>query len=128
MPDVVEVWRSGGYGTTVWLHRLSCGHVHTARRRSTKAELPCAVCDQLSMLPPPDAPPPDVVHDRPEPVEVQVDETARSLESEAKLKAAVAARLGVPAECVTVVETPGRTEGVVVHLSLKQVDDLLPPR
>jgi hypothetical protein len=124
MPEVVRSWKEGSYGTTVWFHQLSCGHVSTARRRSTKPALPCAVCDQLSSLPEEtgvellDAPPVADEH------RVTPDETARLLEEEALLRVRVASALRVPVDSVSVVSLD-TGPAVVVTLFPPQVSELL---
>jgi hypothetical protein len=127
MPEVVGVWKEGGYGTTVWFHELSCGHIVTGRRRSTKPVLPCSTCDQLSSLPPEDITPDDF-DERPAPSDLPVtpDETARLLESEVMLRLRLAGLLGIPVDSISVVETSGDgTPAVLVTLFPPQVRELL---
>ena len=121
MPDVVRTWRTGGYGTTVWFHELSCGHIVPARRRSPKPTLPCATCDQLAVLPVVDE---AVVADRDDPparVEVPVDPWAGDLEAEARWRAMLAARFGVDTVAVAVVVVDGRPVGATVSLTADQI-------
>lgn len=125
MPDVVRTWKTGGYGSTVWFHELVCGHVVPARRRSPKPSLPCAVCDQLADLPG-DTVPDVVVRDEPAgTVDTPVDRWAGDLEAEARCRAVVAARFGVPVESVVVHVDRGSPVGATVFLT---ADQLAPPR
>ena len=125
MPDVVGVWRDGGYGTTVWFHELSCGHIVTGRRRSPKPVLPCAVCDQLAALPPEeDFTVAGVDFDRPVEPAPNPDETARLLEQEVLLRLRLASTLGVTPDSVAVVET-ALGPAAVVTLFPAQVEEIL---
>lgn len=128
MPDVVKAWKTGGYGTTVWFHELDCGHIVTARRRSTKPSLPCGVCDQLSTLPAEEGDRVDLVDDALPVVElrtVDTDDVSRALEREAVMRVRVADRLGVPVDSVRFVEDVDGAGGVIVTLFAPQVDELL---
>lgn len=126
MPEIVAVWKDGSYGTTVWFHELSCGHIVTDRRRSKKPELPCVTCDQLSSLPLEEDIAVQVVDvDRSSEPGVTPDETARLLESEAHLRVRLAARLGVTVESIRFVEFAGSSPAAVVTLFPAQVEELL---
>lgn len=126
MPEIVRVWKEGGYGTTVWFHELDCGHISTSRRRFSKPEISCGVCDQLAGLPP-EEPGPPLLDETPQAEESTVtpDETARLLEGEAVLRLRVAARLGVTPESVRVVDGINGPPAVIVTLFAPQVKELL---
>lgn len=124
MPDIVKAWKVGEYGTTVWLHELSCGHIVTARRRSVKQAAPCTICEQMATLP--DEVPIPV--DEPvfaEPVVVERDAMAERLTQETWLAFEVARRLGVSVDSVRLVEQNGVIGGVVVTLFTPQLVELL---
>lgn len=127
MPAVTRAWSTGGYGTTVWHHLLECGHVESRRRRWAKPSMACTVCDQLAALPPPDTP--DVTQHLPDPdgEPVGPDRVAGQLETAARWRAGIAARLGIPPDQVEVGVEDGAVAGAVVFLTPQQVAAMVNP-
>lgn len=41
---VIDIWKTGTYGQTVWHHRLDCGHVAQRSRRSPAQAIGCLAC------------------------------------------------------------------------------------
>lgn len=41
---VLSVTHVGSYGTTLWLHRLECGHVEKRKRKAPASAIGCSVC------------------------------------------------------------------------------------
>lgn len=120
---VADRFRTGGYGTTMWHHRLSCGHVVSRRRRSEKEELDCVECDLLEELPADDPviEPGSIdveLFDEPIPVVDRFD-----MESRAKM--ALSSRVGVDQDAVRLVVDNGVVKGAVVFVDLWILESLI---
>lgn len=127
---VESSWKTGGYGTTMWHHRLSCGHVESRKRREP-AEVDCAQCDddarsraELDSMPDPEAPSPDSHAPEVAP-EVEPDAHAAALEWSALARAVIASGFGIDPEQVQIVAGDDGIEGGIVLLTPKDVGNLL---
>jgi hypothetical protein len=127
---VSSSWKTGGYGTTVWHHRLSCGHVETRKRRVVD-ELDCSQCDeesrareQLDSMPDPEAPVPDSHAPETAP-HVEPDAHAAALEWAQMARAVIASAFRIDPEQVQVVAGDEGIEGGIIVLTPKDVNNLL---
>ena len=101
---VQRVRRVGSYGSVWWLHDLECGHIERRKRASAKAVIGCASCksDERLLIKSLRGAEFDSAHD----AQVQIDAD--------RLKAKLAAALGVPLDAVGVQVT---MEGRVPQIS-----------
>lgn len=127
---VSSSWKTGGYGTTVWHHRLSCGHVETRKRKAVD-ELDCAQCDedslareQLDSMPDPEAPIPDSHAPETAP-NVEPDAHAAALEWAQMARAMIASMFRIDPEQIQIVAGDEGIEGGIVVLTPKDVNNLL---
>lgn len=110
---VVEVWRTGsGYGTTLWHHRLDCGHVEVRKRRAPAAQVGCVRCEAGGQVE-------AVVPVGPVSAEATFDAEV------AVLRARLAGALGVPADTVSIQVEGSRVAGALVLLGPRQIADLV---
>ena len=93
MFPITERWKTGGYGTTMWHHRLGCGHVYSSRRRDDKPSRPCVECVALAQLPPEEPLIELGAVEEPEPIEVPVVPQAQ--DQTGTIRDAVASALGI---------------------------------
>jgi len=112
---VVEVWKTGDYGTTIWHHRLDCGHIEQRKRRRPSDEIGCVRCEAGDRFERRAGAPLATVLE-PEP---NLDEEV------AVLRARLAAGLGVSSDSVSVQMVGGRLAGVLVVLDLEQVREII---
>ncbi len=112
---VVETWTTGAYGTTVWHHRLDCGHVEGRKRKAPASEIGCLRCEAQDAI------------ERQTPIA-----TASPANAEAQLgadaailRARIAGALGLPVYSVTVELSVDRVAGAVIFLEPRQIIDLL---
>ncbi len=99
--QVLEVSRTGDWGEVRYLHRLECGHVEVRRRRSPSENVACSSCmtegrlrKRVAFIEAIDNLPDD--HD-------QLSYELAVVESNAvRIRAEIAARLGIPLDCVDV--------------------------
>ncbi len=82
--SIVRVERTGSYPNVWWEHYLSCGHLERRKRKAPGASMVCSQCGAAG-----------------EPV-VVFDPAAAVLDYEARVAGAVADRLGVEVESVSV--------------------------
>lgn len=110
---VVEVWRTGsGYGTTLWHHRLECGHVEVRKRRAPAPQIGCVRCEAGGQA--------EAVG----PLTPVNDEASFDAEV-AVLRARLAGVLGVPPDTVSIQVDGARVAGALVLLGPRQIADLL---
>lgn len=109
--QVLEIWKTGDYGTTIWHHRLECGHVEERKRRRPSDEIGCVRCEMgegLERLTAPGAPDP-----------------ADSVDLDAAvLRAHLASGLGVPLDAVSIQMSGGRLVGALVVLDRWLIDEI----
>jgi len=130
---IVSAWKTGGYGTTMWHHELSCGHVHSRRRRMpADAVVDCVECleeaegrEMLERLPAGDEP--ESAGHAPETAPApEPDELAGMLEWVAMAAAVLAARMGVPGDQVSIhVGEDGSIAGGTVILTPSDIERML---
>lgn len=127
---VSSAWKSGGYGTTVWHHKLSCGHVET-RKRQVADELDCSQCEEdaraqeeLDSMPDPEAPVPDSHAPETAP-EVEPDDHAAALEWSQLARAVIASTFRIDPEQIQIVAGDKGIEGGIIVLTPKDVNNLL---
>lgn len=119
--QIVGVKKVGSYGTTWWLHDLECGHIERRKRKSPLNQIGCASCKQSERLLI------NVLREEEDPAtDMQVEVEA------SRLRAGLAASLGIPLESVEVnIRMVGRTSvitGAMVWLhpeAAKNVADQL---
>lgn len=133
MRIVVESWKTGGYGTTMWHHKLDCGHVTSARRKIPAGkDLECSECDEeaaglrrISSLPDPEAAIPQShaleIASTPEP-----DDLSRQIEWASMVAAVIAAELRMPRDQVeVVVSDDGSVSGGMIVLTQQDIQGFL---
>lgn len=123
--EIVEVRRSGDWGEVEYAHVLACGHQEIRKRKSTKTHIGCLGClrasefeESLKKIQP-----------RIEPLEViaplpewtLVEESASSEAEVERLRAAIAAHLGISPDSVDVV-TSQQTGKLEVSYVLAFID------
>jgi hypothetical protein len=108
------MWRTGAYGTTVWHHRLDCGHVEARKRRAPAGEIGCLRCEARQQ------------------VEAETPATAITTSPEATLgtdvailRAHLASRLGVPVDSVTIQIALDKVAGALIFLEPKQIIEII---
>jgi hypothetical protein len=109
---VVERWKTGGYGTTVWHHRLDCGHVERRKRRRPDDEVGCTTCERTAV----------------EVASLPADEVTPVLDVEVQgvlLRARLAAALRLPPDVVTIQLNVNRVAGALILLDPQHIADLL---
>lgn len=106
--DVVEITRSGDWGSVVYLHRLSCGHVESRKRVAPAPQMACTWCvvaerkgDELRTLLTPQ-PRAEMVIDVTDMIDVASPDIAAD-EDAMRLKGSLSRSLGVPADAIDVV-------------------------
>lgn len=111
---VVEMWKTGAYGTTVWHHRLDCGHVEARKRRAPAGEIGCLRCEARVQM------------EADTPVTVAPASPEATLDSDvAILRARVASALGIPVDSVTVQVQLDRIAGALIFLEPRQIIEIL---
>ena len=107
---VEEVWRTGDYATTLWHHRLECGHVESRKRRAPATEIGCLRCEAASEV--------DVQA-------MKLVDVFRELELDtAVLRARIAAGVTVPPDAVILQYDGGRIAGALIVLDARQVSEI----
>lgn len=91
--EVVEVERRGDWGAVRYVHKLVCGHMEIRKRPAPASHIACLMCLQESMRPAPRGGDWD---------RIEVDPFATAEAEAARIRAALAARVGVPNESVSV--------------------------
>lgn len=112
---VVEMWTTGAYGTTVWHHRLECGHIEGRKRKAPAPEIGCLRCEAQAAI------------ERQTPIATASPaSTDAQLGSDvAILRAQIAGALGLPIYSVTVELSVDSVAGAVIFLEPRQIIDLL---
>lgn len=109
--DVLEIQRTGSWGKVEYRHRLSCGHTETRKRPSTKPKIACGWCvvadeKQVELV---SLATPARLYD---PFELEVPSIEPDLGldiEEGRLRAGLAASLGIDQEAVEIVSEIGET-------------------
>lgn len=105
------MWRTGDYATTLWHHRLACGHVEARKRRAPATEIGCLRCEAA-----------DAVAGQAVPSGTSGPELNGEADV-ATLRVRLAASLDVPVDSVTLQYSGGRIAGALVFLDALQVSD-----
>ena len=111
---VVEIWHTTGWGTSIWYHKLECGHVEERKRRGLAEAIGCTRCESISGLDL-QAPLGDTVVP---PVEL-VDESIAVM----RVKLGIA--MNIPADSVSIEVRDEKVAGAMVFLDASQVMSLL---
>jgi len=125
-------WKTGDYGTTVWHHKLGCGHVVSRKRRvSDGKELDCTQCDEderaqeeLDALPDPVAPTP-MSHAPEMAPEVEPDNEASILAWAQLTRAVIASGLQIDPEQIQIVAGDEGIQGGMIMLTPRDVESLV---
>ena len=110
---VIEIWHTTGWGTSIWYHKLECGHVEERKRRRPAEAIGCTRCESIVGLDL-QAPPDEAAH----PIEI-VDESIAVM----RVKLGIA--MNVPSDSVTIEMRDEKVAGAMVFLDASQVTDLL---
>jgi hypothetical protein len=129
---VSSAWKTGDYGTTVWHHKMGCGHVVSQKRRLAEGrDLDCTQCDedvraqeQLDSMPDPEAPVTDSHAPETAP-EVELDDHAAALEWAQMARAVIASTFRIDPEQIQIVAGDKGIEGGIIVLTPKDVNNLL---
>jgi hypothetical protein len=109
---VTEQWKTGDYGTTIWHHRLECGHVEQRRRKPVAQEIACTHCevrDQVETVAP-------ITH---------TDAHAMVMADSAIVRAQIAGAFQVPLDAVVVQVQIDRIAGALVLLDPRQIQEII---
>ena len=113
---VTDIWKTGDYGTSLWHHKLECGHVETRKRRRPTEWVGCVRCEAETAI----------RRDVPLPEEDVIINRAASLETDAAvLRAKLAGAFGLTPDSVTVQISGDRIAGALVFLDPSQVKEVL---
>lgn len=105
--EVLEVERRGDWGAVRYVHKLTCGHSEVRKRPAPASHVACLMCLQESKRPAP----------RGDDWQVEVDPFATAEAEAARIRATLAARVGVPNEAVSVMmDSFGRVAYVTVFV------------
>jgi len=132
MRYVSSAWKTGDYGTTVWHHKLGCGHVVSRKRFLPEGRaLDCTQCDEdkraqeeLDSMPDPEVPIP-VSHAPETAPEVEPDQQAAALEWAQLARAVIASGFQIDPEQVQVVAGDEGIQGGIIMLTPRDVENLL---
>lgn len=124
---MADRFKTGGYGTTLWHHRLECGHVISQQRKSPKDELDCSDCDLMESLPEEDPTGIDPIEEIMTFLEEPAvfDQAATSLDQESRAIVLIAARFEVDPTAVRVFFEEGRAQGGLVYLDADLVSRII---
>lgn len=113
---VTDIWKTGDYGTSLWHHKLECGHIETRKRRRPAEFIGCVRCEVREA----------VGRDVPLPEDDVVVNQIASLDTEAAvLRARLAGALEVSLESVTVQIIGDRVAGALVFLDPVQLAEII---
>lgn len=111
---VIDKWQTGGYATTLWHHRLDCGHVEVRKRQAGTSEIACMRCEAAAAI---DVHSPALAA----PVSAEASLTA----DVAILRAQIASSLKVPLDSVTVQVSIDKIAGAMIFLEPRQIAQIL---
>lgn len=109
---IVEQWKTGDYGTTVWHHRLECGHVEQRKRKPVAAEIACTRCevrDQVEQATP----------------ATYTDTHTIAMADAAIVRAQIAGAFRIPLDAVAVQVEVDRIAGALVLLDPRQIQEII---
>jgi hypothetical protein len=113
---VTDIWKTGDYGTSLWHHKLECGHIETRKRRRPAEFIGCVRCEAGD----------SIRRDVPLPEEDILVNQVASLDTEAAiLRAKLAGALRVSPDSVTVQVLGDRVAGALVFLDPSQVAEVI---
>lgn len=109
---IVEQWKTGDYGTTVWHHRLECGHIEQRKRKPVAAEIACTRCEARDQV------------EQASPV-TYTDAHAVTTADAAIVRAQIAGAFRIPLDAVAVQMEVDRIAGALVLLDPRQIQEII---